>query len=82
MVSGSLVPRLSPASVMSSLKLQGQGSLIARAAAGDEASFRSVRYLERCKNALGPRVVSVVRSLEVVASRRLPMYYKYGIFNP
>ena len=47
--------------------------------------FRSVRYLEvkiRCKNALGPRIVSAVRSLEVVASRRLPMYYKYGIFNP
>ena len=36
--------------------------------------FRSVSYLEekiRCKNAL---VVSAVRSLEVVASRRLPMY--------
>ena len=47
--------------------------------------FRSVRYLEvkiRCKNALGPRIVSAVRSLEVVASRRLPMYYEYGIFNP
>ena len=47
--------------------------------------FRSVRYLEvkiRCKNALGPRIVSAVRSLEVVASRRLLMYYKYGIFNP
>ena len=47
--------------------------------------FQSVRYLEvkiRCKNALGPRIVSAVRSLEVVASRRLPMYYKYGIFNP
>ena len=47
--------------------------------------FRSVRNLEieiRCKNALGPRLVSAVRSLEVVASRRLPMYYKYGIFNP
>ena len=47
--------------------------------------FRSVRYLEvkiRCKNALGPRIVSAVRSLEVVASRRLPMYHKYGIFNP
>ena len=47
--------------------------------------FRSVRYLEvkiRCKNALGPRIVSAVRNLEVVASRRLPMYYKYGIFNP
>ena len=47
--------------------------------------FRSVRYLEviiRCKSALGPRIVSAVRSLEVVASRRLPMYYKYGIFNP
>ena len=47
--------------------------------------FRSVRYLEvkiSCKNALGPRVVSTVRSLEVVASRRLPMYYRYGIFNP
>ena len=26
--------------------------------------------------------VSAVRSWEVVASRRLPMYYKYGIFNP
>ena len=38
--------------------------------------FRSVRYLEviiRCKNALGPRIVSAVRSLEVVASRRLPL---------
>ena len=47
--------------------------------------FRSVRYLEvkrRCKNALGPRIGSAVRSLEVVASRRLPIYYKYGIFNP
>ena len=47
--------------------------------------FRSVRYLEvkiGCKNALGPRIVSAVWSLEVVASRRLPMYYKYGIFNP
>ena len=47
--------------------------------------FRNVRYLEvkiRCKNALGPRIVSAVRSLEVVASRRLPMYYKYGIFHP
>ena len=47
--------------------------------------FRSVRYLEvkiRCKSALGPRIVSAVRSWEVVASRRLPMYYKYGIFNP
>ena len=31
---------------------------------------------------LGPRIVSAVRSLEVVASRRLPMYYKYGVFNP
>ena len=32
--------------------------------------FRSVRYLEikiRCKNALGPRIVSAVWSLEVVA---------------
>ena len=47
--------------------------------------FRSVRYLEVnicCKNALGPRIVSTVRSLEVVTSWRLPMYYKYGIFNP
>ena len=47
--------------------------------------FRSVRYLEvkiRCKNALGPQIVSAVWSLEVVAFRRLPMYYKYGIFNP
>ena len=34
--------------------------------------FRSVCCLEvkiRCKNALGPRIVSAVRSLEVVASR-------------
>ena len=47
--------------------------------------FWSVRYSEvkvRCKSALGPRIVSAVRSLEVVASRRLPMYYKYGDFNP
>ena len=47
--------------------------------------FRSVRHLEvkiHCKNALGPRIVSAVRNLDVVASRRLPMYYKYGIFNP
>ena len=29
----------------------------------------------------GPRSVSAVRSLEVVTSRRLVMYYKYGIFN-
>ena len=46
--------------------------------------FRSVCYLEVkicCKNALEPRIVSAVRSLEVVASRRLPVYYKYGIFN-
>ena len=28
------------------------------------------------------RIVSAVRSLEVVTSQRLPMYYKYGIFNP
>ena len=47
--------------------------------------FRSVRYLEvkiRCINALGPRIVSAVQSLEVVAFWRLPMYYKYEIFNP
>ena len=47
--------------------------------------LRSVRYLEVkicCKHALVPRIVSAVRSLEVSASRRLPMYYKYGIFNP
>ena len=31
----------------------------------------------RCKIALGPRIVSAVRSLEVVASGRLPMYYRY-----
>ena len=42
--------------------------------------FRRVKI--RCKSALGPKIVSAVRSLEVVASRRLPMYYKYGIFNP
>jgi len=28
-----------------------------------------------------PRIVSTVRSLEVVVSWRLPMYYKYGILN-
>ena len=47
--------------------------------------FRSIRYLEvkiRCINALGPRIVSAVQSWEVVTSRRLLMYYKYGIFNP
>jgi len=48
-------------------------------------SEKGVRYLEvkiSCKNALGPRIVSAVQSLEAVASRRLPMNYKYGIFNP
>ena len=48
-------------------------------------ALRSVRYLEvkiYCKHALVPKVVSVVRSLEAFASRRFPMYYKYGIFNP
>ena len=29
----------------------------------------------------GYRIVSAVRSLEVVASWRLPMYYRYGIFR-
>ena len=46
--------------------------------------FRSVRYLEvkiRCKNALGPRIVSAVRSLEVVASRRLPMVLQVWDFQ-
>ena len=46
--------------------------------------FRSVRYLKvkiRCKNALGPRIVSAVWSLEVVLFQRLPMYHKYEIFN-
>ena len=55
------------------------------AAIMSRCGFQSVHYLEvkmRCKNALGPRIVSAVRSLEVVASWRLPMYYKYGIFNP
>ena len=50
--------------------------------------FRSVRYLEvkiRCKNALGPRIVSAVRSsfgggrFSEVAN---VLQYKYGIFNP
>ena len=27
-------------------------------------------------------VLSTLWSLEVVSSRRLPMYYRYGIFNP
>ena len=48
--------------------------------------FRSVRYLEvkiRCKKRFGTKdSVRCSRSLEVVTSRRLPMYYKYGIFNP
>ena len=35
-----------------------------------------------CKNASGLRIVSTVWSLEVVASWRLPMYYKYEILNP
>ena len=46
--------------------------------------FRSVRYLEvkiYGKGAMGPQIVSAVQSLEVVASWRLPMYYKYGIFS-
>jgi len=56
-----------------------------RGAVMSRCGFRSVHYLEvkiRCKSALGPRIVSAVRSFEVVASQRLPMYYKYGIFNP
>ena len=47
-------------------------------------AFRSVHYLEVkicCKNALGPRIVSAVRSLEVVASRRLPMYLQVWDFQ-
>ena len=31
---------------------------------------------------LRPIKVSAVRSLEAVASQRLPMYYINGIFNP
>ena len=33
-------------------------------------------------NALGPTTVSAVRISEVVASQRLPMHYKYWVFNP
>ena len=33
------------------------------------------------QNALGLRIVSTVWSLEVVASWRLPIYYKYEILN-
>ena len=33
------------------------------------------------KKRFGTKDGVAVRSLEVVASRRLPMYYKYGIFN-
>ena len=46
--------------------------------------FHSVRYLKvkiHCINALGRRIVSAVLSFEVVTSKQLPMYYKYGIFN-
>ena len=81
----SLVPWLCPASVMSRRKFAGSKvtTLLLRVRLpGDEASFRSVRYLKvkiRCKNALEPRIVSAVRSLEVVACRRMPMYYKYEI---
>ena len=45
----------------------------------------SVRYLEVQMYDVarfGPRKVSAVGSLEMVASRRLPMYYINGIFNP
>ena len=45
----------------------------------------SVRYLEVKMYGvarLGPRKLSAVRSLEVVTSRRLPMYYINEIFNP
>ena len=80
MVSGSLVPRKRHEQPKF-CRVKGHNITIARAATkpGDEASFRSVHYLEvkiRCKNALGPRIVSAVRSLEVVTSRRLPMYCK------
>ena len=50
-----------------------------------EGWLSGVRYLEVKMYAvarLGPRKVSAVRSLEVVASRRLPMYYINRIFNP
>ena len=49
------------------------------------SGFGGVHYLEvkiRGNSALGPRIVSAVQSLEVVASRRLLMYYKYRIFSP
>ena len=41
--------------------------------------FGGKRMLQKL---VGTRIVSTVRSLEVVASRRLPMYYMYRIFNP
>ena len=45
-----------------------------------------VRYLIEVKiysvARLGTRKVSAVRSLQVVVSRRLPMYYINRIFNP
>ena len=73
---------------MNSLKFTGSEdniTIVVAAKPGNEACFWSVRYWKvrmPCKNALGPRIVSAVWSLEVVASRRLPMYYKNGIFNP
>ena len=50
---------------------------LCRSSGLSRCGFRGGRYLEvkiHCKNALGPRIVSAVRSLEVVASRRLLMY--------
>ena len=53
-------------------------------AALSRCGFRSGRYLEvkiLVKKRSGPRSVSAVWSLEVVASRRLAMYFKYGILS-
>ena len=70
--------------VIDSLKTSGLYIQVVIVYVGVSKIFVLVRYLEiktRCENAFGPRIVSAVRSLEVVVSRRLPMYYKYGIFN-
>ena len=51
-------------------------------AALSRCGFQSCHYLEvkmLVKKRSGSRSVSAVRSLEVVASRKLAMYYKYGI---
>ena len=47
--------------------------------------FPGVRYLEAKMHGgalFGAKILSTVRNREASASRRLLMYYSYGIFNP